>query len=147
MAQVKTVRFQRSGSVLQSLVLFSNATRTIYHPRAVNEWGREKKGYSHFNAAAQMRRRHISRRGAVKQGYYAKWGFEERILTFSPTVPHARFTSLFANHFSTWDSVKFPHFRCWPAERGGAPLSIVLHVYILLPEELRQLWMTFRQVF
>lgn len=34
-----------------------------------------------------MRRRHISRHGTVKQGYYLEWGFEERILTFSPPLP------------------------------------------------------------
>lgn len=90
MARVKTVRFQRSGSVLQSLVPFSNATRTIYYPRAVNEWGGEKKkkgilvltqrrkwDVDIFHDAAPLNRV-ITRSGALRK----------RILTFPSTVPH-----------------------------------------------------------
>lgn len=48
-----------------------------------------EKVFSRFSAAAQMRRRHISRRGAVKQGYYTEWEtLRERILAFSRIAPH-----------------------------------------------------------
>lgn len=82
----------------------------------VNKWGGGKKSILSLVFLTQRRKwdagifhdaaplnRVITRSGALRKG---SW------LSLKPSRP--RFTSLFANHFSTWDSVKFPHFRRWP---------------------------------
>lgn len=87
MARVKTVRFQ-SGSILQSLVPpFSDAQRTIYYLRAVNEWGGKKKNILVLTQRRKWDAGIFHDAGAVKQGYYAEWGSRKRILT----VPSDRF--------------------------------------------------------
>lgn len=113
--QIKTISLSKwkHAGVLQSLVLFSEMQRNdILPPRG--KWMRQKE-FSLFSAPVQMRRGHISRRAAVKQGYYAEWGFEEKILTClrntrAPGLPAV------CESFFKGDSVKFPHLRCWPAD-------------------------------